>query len=93
VIAGGATNLINRFAGGFQQTLSVMNADASEVSLRPVPGGGHEASIKRTDAESELRGQFGGLEGLVDMGVDVLLDLMDDNVVMGPPGEGSHEGS
>jgi hypothetical protein len=83
VIAGSATNLVDWLAGRLEEALCVMNADLLQVSLWPVPSCGGESPIESADAKSELRGQFGGLDGLIEMGIDVLLDPMNDDVIMG----------
>src|SRR5262249_51249758 len=57
VVAGGATNLVDGFAGRLEEALGVTHADLLEVGLRPVSGGCGEPAIERADAQPELRGQ------------------------------------
>src|SRR5262249_32276029 len=85
VVAGGAANPVDRFAGRLEEPLRVTHADLLQVGPRSVPGGGGEPGIERPDAEPELGSQLADLDGLVEVGVDVLLDLVDDDVVVGAP--------
>jgi hypothetical protein len=87
MVAGVPSDLLDWVARRLEQAPGVLDAEVLQVRLWTVPGGPLEPARRRAAAQPEVRCQVAHPQRLVEMGVDVLLDLVHEQVVVAPSGE------